>query len=248
MTDSSMYNYDELEQRLGALARTMTEEDRRLEQPPADLFSSIVAELRNDAEAEPQPGYHSVVQHSGVQHSGVQNSTNADRVPSENNHQVTNIAEHRQARADEGSSRGWLLAAAAAVALLLIGGAVLSSGLLSSDSSGDVVASANIVNDELPVTFNQAGTAVLRSNNGDLVLDIDVPDLPDSGQAFYEVWMIDTNVEGMISLGVLSADGQIDVPDSIDPADFPVVDVSVEPLDGDPTHSGQSILRGVLEL
>ena len=28
---------------------------------------------------------------------------------------------------------------------------------------------------------------------------------------------------------------------------FPIVDVSVEPLDGDPTHSGVSVVRGVLD-
>jgi hypothetical protein len=38
------------------------------------------------------------------------------------------------------------------------------------------------------------------------------------------------------------------IPDGLDLAEFPVVDVSREPLDGDPAHSSDSISRGTLEL
>lgn len=160
---------------------------------------------------------------------------------------VASLDDRRQEKASRRSGPSWLLAAAA-IAVLAVGGGLLATQFSSNEPSGVTVASATIVNDELPVAFDQSGSAVLVNEDGDLVLDIDVPSLPDSGDAFYEVWMIDTNVEGMISLGVLSADGRIDVPDTINPGDFPVVDVSVEPLDGDPTHSGQSILRGVLDV
>ncbi len=59
--------------------------------------------------------------------------------------------------------------------------------------------------------------------------------------------MIDEGVTRLVSLGPLRPDGTYDLPDTIDPRDFPVVDVSVEPVDGDPTHSGDSRLRGTLE-
>jgi hypothetical protein len=36
------------------------------------------------------------------------------------------------------------------------------------------------------------------------------------------------------------------VPDGVDTAEFPVVDVSAEADDGDPAHSGDSIVRGTL--
>ena len=39
----------------------------------------------------------------------------------------------------------------------------------------------------------------------------------------------------------------LDLPEGIDLAEHPIVDVSVEPLDGDPTNSGVSVARGVLE-
>ena len=37
------------------------------------------------------------------------------------------------------------------------------------------------------------------------------------------------------------------VPAGIDPAQFALVDVSREPVDGEPAHSGDSIVRGLLE-
>jgi len=139
------------------------------------------------------------------------------------------------------------LAAAAALIIVAGGGLAVASGAFDRGGAGTEVASTTLTNEELPIVFDQGGSAVLVDNGGDLVLEVDVPTLPAEAQSFYEVWLIDTKVEGMISLGVLSADGLIDVPDSVVAADFPVVDISVEPLDGDPTHSGRSILRGVLD-
>ena len=59
------------------------------------------------------------------------------------------------------------------------------------------------------------------------------------------MWLIDSQVEGMISLGPFRGNGDYPIPSSVDPADFPIVDISIEPSDGVPTHSGVSILRGV---
>ena len=38
----------------------------------------------------------------------------------------------------------------------------------------------------------------------------------------------------------------LEVPSGVDLTEYPVVDVSVEPLDGDPSHSGVSVVRGRL--
>ena len=59
------------------------------------------------------------------------------------------------------------------------------------------------------------------------------------------MWLIDSQVEGMISLGPFRGNGDYPIPSSVDPAKFPIVDISIEPSDGVPTHSGVSILRGV---
>ncbi len=64
---------------------------------------------------------------------------------------------------------------------------------------------------------------------------------------YHEVWLIDRDVTRLVSLGVLTGtEGRFTVPTGLDLDEFPVVDVSDEPLDGDPAHSGDSIIRGVL--
>jgi len=64
---------------------------------------------------------------------------------------------------------------------------------------------------------------------------------------YHEVWLIDRDVTKLVSLGVLHGDsGSFVLPDGLDLAEYPVVDVSEEPFDGDPAHSGDSIVRGIL--
>ena len=75
-----------------------------------------------------------------------------------------------------------------------------------------------------------------------------VLDAPDPDDGFYEVWLLEPAVERMVQIGIVRAGTTtLDLPDGIDLAEYPIVDVSVEPLDGDPTHSGVSVARGVLE-
>jgi hypothetical protein len=38
------------------------------------------------------------------------------------------------------------------------------------------------------------------------------------------------------------------IPTGLDLAEYPIVDVSREPFDGDPAHSSDSIARGTLDL
>ena len=55
----------------------------------------------------------------------------------------------------------------------------------------------------------------------------------------------------MISLGTIGSGAQtvtFPVPAGIDPEVFSLVDISDEPIDGDPTHSKVSILRGELSV
>jgi hypothetical protein len=140
--------------------------------------------------------------------------------------------------------RTWLVAAAASVAGVVLGGAGVAL-LLNRTDPTTVVASAEILllADESPV-----GTAtVVQAQDGSqrLVLNGSYSSVED---ADLEVWLIDPNIEGMVSLGFVTADSNsFAIPAGYAVSEFPIVDVSVEPRDGVPTHSGDSVARGILE-
>jgi hypothetical protein len=131
----------------------------------------------------------------------------------------------------------WLLGAAAA-ALLAVVATVL---VLGGRDEGAVVASAPLER----LGPSGTGDAELVEDGDDLVLHVETAGL-DPGDGFLEVWVIDPEVTKLVSLGPSRPDGDYDLPPGLDPEDFPLVDVSVEPLDGDPAHSGDSVLRGRL--
>lgn len=139
-----------------------------------------------------------------------------------------------------GRAPRWLAPLAAAAAVLVVVGFVVVSG----DDADQADVLATVTLDQLGDAG--AGTAELVDADGQLQLRLDTSDL-DAGDGFLEVWVIDRDVTKLVSLGPLRSDGTYDLPPGIDPADFPVVDVSVEPLDGNPAHSGDSVLRGTLD-
>jgi anti-sigma-K factor RskA len=98
-----------------------------------------------------------------------------------------------------------------------------------------------------PVVGSGSGRAELVSADETLQLRLETDGL-DAPDGYFEVWLIDPSVSAMVSLGPLRADGEYDLPPGVDAAAFPIVDVSVEPVDGDPAHSGESVLRGQLPL
>lgn len=145
---------------------------------------------------------------------------------------------------DLSSRRGPRLLAAAAI---LVIAALGIAGLVRSQPDEFLVASVDIVNDDLPVADDAFGSARLISVDGDLQLEIDVEGLEaDSG--YLELWIINGDVTDMHSLGEIDGDGRFDLPDDVDPANFPIVDISFEERDGVETHSGNSVLRGVLDV
>ena len=146
---------------------------------------------------------------------------------------VTRLASRRRVA-------GWALGAAAAVIVvvaLVVGIAVTRDG-----DSGTVVATAQLDLIEGPAT----GSAELVDVDGTtrLVVELDAQE-PDDG--FLEVWLLDPDVSRLHSLGPVRSDGTYEIPSGLVVAEVPVVDVSVESFDGDPGHSGNSVLRGVLQ-
>lgn len=143
-------------------------------------------------------------------------------------------------------TRTWLAAAAACLALLLgVAGGVWWERRQAAPPE-TVVATTDL--EALPGWAGASGVArVEEAPDGrrQVVVSLDAP-VP--AGAFREVWLLTPDVSGLVSLGVLEgAEGRFDVPEGLDLAAYPVVDVSEEPLDGDPTHSGDSVVRGTLD-
>jgi anti-sigma-K factor RskA len=92
-----------------------------------------------------------------------------------------------------------------------------------------------------------SGTASVVEEDGVRVLRIEL-DAPAAEDAFYEAWLADESSSGMIAMGSVrpGTTTTLPVPDGIDLADWPTVEISVEPVDGDPGHSGVSLVRGAL--
>ncbi len=65
---------------------------------------------------------------------------------------------------------------------------------------------------------------------------------------FHEVWLINVDGKRMVALGILARgdDGTFEVPRRLIDEGYRILDISVEPDDGDPTHSGVSLARGQL--
>ncbi len=87
-------------------------------------------------------------------------------------------------------------------------------------------------------------TVVERDGRRLLEVQLDAARLDD---AYYEVWLLEPSVEGLVPLGVTQPGrATFEIPAGLDLRRYPLVDVSVEPLDGDPAHSGDSVVRGEL--
>jgi hypothetical protein len=74
--------------------------------------------------------------------------------------------------------------------------------------------------------------------------------LPDEQlPGFREVWVGSADLSRMVSLGVLGDQaGAFVLPSGLDLAQYPIVDISQEPYDGNPAHSADSVARGQLSL
>jgi hypothetical protein len=141
--------------------------------------------------------------------------------------------------------RRTLLVGVAAALVGLLAGSVTTAALVRRPPATSVVATVRLA--PLPDQTAQ-GTAVLKQEAGADVLTVDVRGLNASPAAFYEVWLMSPDTNGLVALGVLGpADqGTFEVPKGLDLSRYSVVDVSVEPFDGNPAHSSDSIVRGTL--
>ena len=201
----------------GVAARVPAAARVYLEEPPARVWDAIVAQVASESDAAPGSEEPLVL-----------------RAPRES---------RRPRREPSRLFKPWIVAAAAAAGAIVGGVGV---GMVVSQPGAvetQLVAQGDLAN---LATEDAAGTArVERREDGTEVLVIDTTYEEVDGAL--EVWLIDTDVQGMVSLGFLTADhGEFVIPAGYAVDAFPIVDISVEPPDGDPTHSGDSVTRGIL--
>lgn len=193
-----------------------TTPEDRPEAPPPAVWDRVLAEIDADDDTRRRPG-------------------------------VTLLRRRRR----ETSRPGWPVTAAAAVVGLLAGVGITVAALGESENPPVVAAP------DQPSTIAQArlgglgearatGSARVVATGQGRRLVVDVDGLT-AERGFYEVWLLDRTASKLVSLGVLSGGtASLPVPDELDLTRFPVVDVSLEPLDGDPAHSKNSVVRGSL--
>ena len=154
-------------------------------------------------------------------------------------------AQHRQERWwNRVQWPGMLVGATAAVAVFAVGG-VVATNAFRGDSS-EVISATELA--PLPAQV-ATGTASVVYVDGNRELSLDVADMPQTDDAYFEVWLLAEDVSRMVSLGTMDGPStSLPIPTGVDLADYPVVDVSIEPFDGDPTHSSDSLVRGTLSV
>jgi Anti-sigma-K factor rskA, C-terminal len=146
---------------------------------------------------------------------------------------------------------GWGGLAVAAMASAVIGGAVVwaavDRGGAGTDTSEQFVAQAVLA--PLPnKPVSSPGQATVMESADGQVVRVDARSLPAS-DGFYEVWLLDEGLTKLVALGALPAGsvGTFTVPPGMSVTDYPVVDISLESYDGDPSHSKNSLMRGELK-
>ncbi|SNT00458.1 Anti-sigma-K factor RskA [Geodermatophilus pulveris] len=136
----------------------------------------------------------------------------------------------------------------ATAASLVVGAGIGAGAVALGTGSDEGVAVAAAALTPLADSGATGEARVVERSDGTRVLQVDLAAADPRG-GFYEVWLLDEAVEDLVSLGVVRGGREVELtlPPGVDVGEFPIVDVSVEPLDGDPGHSGQSIARGTLE-
>jgi anti-sigma-K factor RskA len=140
------------------------------------------------------------------------------------------------------------LAFAAVIAIFAAG---LGIGLLSAgDNSAPLSATVTQANLSPVGQLDPAATGNAAVKDEGQLIRLKISGLARNGRDdFYEAWLMDPK-NGFISLGTfrVSDDGSatLDLPVPVATDRFPVVDISLQPTNGKPTHSGVSVLRGTL--
>lgn len=213
--------------------------------PSASVWAGIHRELGLAADVQP-PGVAPGVRASSAGAPAASRATTAAESPSlPSPPRVASLAEARESRGRRRRIVAPLVGVAAAA--VAIGAVALSWDALRPAPAPTTVARAAL--DALPAWEGSTGAAVVtESAGGERIVSIELAASAE-GDGVREVWLLTPEVDGLISLGLLEGgSGTFVIPEGIDLAEYPIVDVSLEPVDGDPAHSGDSIVRGSLDV
>jgi anti-sigma-K factor RskA len=139
-----------------------------------------------------------------------------------------------------------LALAAGLACAALIAGLAIGLGALDGDGGDGGLEGDTVALD--PVGPRQGGAAgeLTLPSAADEQARLRVSGLSPSGDDFYEVWLL--GKRGVVSLGSFrvgeGGGTDLDLRLPVDTSGYRYYDVSLEPDDGDPEHSGDSILRG----
>ncbi len=226
-----------------ALAQSITDDDRVRHSPPPMVWDNIQAAI---AESEPLP--QRPTEDGNVMTAPVAETPSLSVVPEAEDEIVPqedvidlSAARERNAPATARKTRRHLILAGAASLLAV----VVGLSLFNIDRTPTETLVASVSNETLPEAYDGTATASLELDDApmleisfDAALPTDEP---------VELWLIKPDLSDMRSLGIVQpGDTSWDWPDDLDPNEYSIVDLSIEPNDGDPTHSGRSILRGQL--
>ncbi|RRR75743.1 anti-sigma factor [Streptomyces sp. RP5T] len=227
---------DALRHVVSTMKGPVAEEDELLT-PPADLWTSIGDELglRRDETSAVDTGGEGP---TGGEAPTVGESPTAGESPAVGDRPSPSAVRARRPRRLQRVS----VALAACAALL---GAAAGSTITWWVTRDDTTVSATDGRRLDSLQANSAGYARLTGGSGHRTLAITVKGLPRTS-GYFEVWLMDRSHTKLVSMGVLGSDGRasLPVPSNIDLREYSVVDVSVQPYNGKPDHSGDSIVRG----
>lgn len=190
--------------------------------PPASVWAAVSAELGSELDAGSDDDEDDIEPGAGVVHS---------------------LSERRRVPA-------WLAATAAAVALAA--GVGIGTQVVGGSDPDETAPAIQVLGATDLASLDNSpqarGAAEVRRHDDRVALHVEASDL-DGPDGTREVWLINTDGSRMVSLGLLPAGeaGEFDFPERLLAQGYRIVDISYEPDDGDPTHSGQSLARGTIE-
>jgi hypothetical protein len=212
---------------LRSTVRALRDPVPALSAPPPAVWDAVLAEI----DAEPTPA--------------VLTPTEAGPSPVTSPKAPTDeLTARRETRRRRGIPLAWVAGAAAAGLVVGVAGARLLDG---EDPASAPVTVASTDLGTLDTGQVKGSADVVRQDDR---LDLAVRTEPiDAGDGYLEVWLINEDLERMVSIGVLRPDAPEQTfaiaQDLIDQG-YVIVDISREGFDTAPQHSGDSVVRGTL--